>query len=202
MRTTFCKYLDRSSRLLPLLNPPFVLGPVRPGPSASLTSPSFKLRIHQSTSTRSHHPVVQVGPPPQRRREKLYNCLPPGLSFIYSCHATWTISRRRLFIPVLSSRLPSAAPRLLRSILPPGPSPVVTLARAHPDLTIVGTLHRIPHGKDTAQHQRHPCDSPGRVYLGTGSPLLDLSPVSQDHPGVPIRRHTQGQSSAWPRPTP
>lgn len=63
MRTTFCKYLDRSSRLLPLLNPPFVLGPTRPGPSVSLTSPSFKLRIHQSTCTRSHHPVVQACSP-------------------------------------------------------------------------------------------------------------------------------------------
>lgn len=111
MRTTFCKYLDRSSRLLPLLNPPFVLGPVRPGPSASLTSPSFKLRIHQSTPTRSHHPVVQARPP--ETREKLYYCLPPSLSLIYNCHTTWTISCSHLYC-IYTVLRPSVALRLLR----------------------------------------------------------------------------------------
>lgn len=76
MRTTFCKYLDRSSRLLPLLNPPFALGPTRPGPSASLTSPSFTLRIHQSTCTRSHHPVLQACSAEGHRK-----------SFVIACHS-------------------------------------------------------------------------------------------------------------------
>lgn len=88
MRTTFCKYLDRSSRLLPLLNPPFALGPYSAWPKCQSNEPQLQASYPQSPLARAAT-TLSFRLVPQRAKEKLYYCVLPAtrsVSHIYLSH--------------------------------------------------------------------------------------------------------------------